>query len=87
MDIPIRQDRKSMRDIRNRKLCGRWGYREKDYIIGNFKNVDPFYEEDEEDDYMYFYTDFNYYDPNLYKEGECDFDDMFDYLDFPKSQS
>lgn len=56
----------------------------KDYIIGNFKNVDPFYEEDEEDDYMYFYTDFNYYDPNLYKEGECDFDDMFDYLDFPK---
>ena len=48
----------------------------KDYIIGNFKNVDPFYEEDEEDDYMYFYTDFNYYDPNLYKEGECDFDDI-----------
>ena len=55
----------------------------KDYIIGNFKNVDPSYEE-LDDEYMDLYTDFNYYDPKLYVGESCDFDDMYDYLDFNK---
>lgn len=55
----------------------------KDYIIGNFKNVDPSYEE-LDDEYMDLYTDFNYYDPKLYVGDSCDFDDMYDYLDFNK---
>ncbi len=50
------------------------------YIIGNFDDLDAEYYDDpplDIDDY----TNFNYYDENLYKKDSCDWDDMFDYLE------
>lgn len=50
----------------------------KDYIIGNFYDVNKNYFDyplDIDD-----YTDFNYYDESLYDGDYCDWDDMSDYL-------
>lgn len=52
----------------------------KDYIIGNFYDLDPEFHEDpplDIDDY----TNFNYYDEDLYSKDSCDWEDMFDYLE------
>lgn len=52
----------------------------KDYIIGNFYDLDPEFYEDppwDIDDY----TNFNYYDDSLYADDECDWNDMYDYLE------
>lgn len=53
------------------------------YIIGDFKNVDPSHEE-LDDEYMDLYTTFGYYNQELYDGNPCEFDDMYDYLDFNK---
>lgn len=55
----------------------------KDYIIGNFYNPEPDFEETF-DDYVEEYTNYNYYDPKYY-EKDCD-DEIFgleDFADFP----
>jgi len=52
----------------------------RDYIIGNFYDVDVDFEEDpplDIDDY----TNFNYYDDELYENDACDWLDMSDYLE------
>ena len=52
----------------------------KDYIIGNFYDVDVDFEEDppiDIDDYV----NFNYYDDALYAPDACDWNDMYDYLE------
>ena len=52
----------------------------KDYIIGNFYDPNP-----EFDGYDPFelgdYTDYKYYDIDLWEQDPCDWDDMSDYLD------
>lgn len=52
----------------------------KDYIIGNFYDPNPDF-----DGYDPFelgdYTNYNYYDDELYAEDYCDWDDMDDYLE------
>ena len=60
----------------------------KDYIVGNFYDVEPEYEDDDIDDYL----NFNYYDDSYYTPSEKDFMDgyvecegysiMDDYLDY-----
>lgn len=55
----------------------------KDYIIGNFYDPEPDFEETF-DDYVEEYTNYNYYDPKYY-EKDCD-DEIFgleDFADFP----
>ena len=52
----------------------------KDHIIGNFYDLDPEFYEDpplDIDDY----TNFNYYDEELYAKDYCDWDEMFDYVE------
>ena len=52
----------------------------KDYIIGNFSDMDvDFYEEPPLD--IDNYTNFNYYDESLYEDDVCDWLDMSDYLE------
>lgn len=56
----------------------------KDYLIGNFYDLTPDFEETPIDDYVEDYTNYNYYDLNLYKKN-CD-DEIFgleDFADFP----
>lgn len=52
----------------------------KDHIIGNFYNPNPDF-----DGYDPFelgdYTNYNYYDDELYADDYCDWDDMYDYLE------
>lgn len=52
----------------------------KDYIIGNFYDVDPGFYEDPVWD-LDEYTTFNYYDESLYADDYCDWNDMSDYLE------
>jgi hypothetical protein len=52
----------------------------KDYIIGNFYDLDvdfDFYDPFELGDY----TNYKYYDEDLYDYDECDWNNMYDYLD------
>ena len=53
-----------------------------DYIIGNFYSPNPDF-----DGYDPFelgdYTNYNYYDDNLYVDDYCNWDDMYDYLEIP----
>ena len=52
----------------------------KNYIIGNFFDLElEFYEDPPLD--IDDYTNFNYYDEDLYAEDKCDWDDMYDYLE------
>lgn len=58
----------------------------KDYIIGNFYDLDvEFYEDPPLD--IDDYTNFNYYDESLYAMDECDWNDMFDYVEIEPTQS
>jgi hypothetical protein len=51
------------------------------YIINNFFEVDPSYEE-EDIEWTDLYTDYKYYDEELYNAyDECEFDDMYNYLE------
>ena len=52
----------------------------KDYIIGNFYDVDVDFEEDPPLD-IDNYTNFNYYNDELYEIDKCDWLDMYDYLE------
>lgn len=55
----------------------------KDYIIGNFYDLTPDFEETPIEDYVEDYTNYNYYDPKLY-EKKCD-DEIFgleEFVDF-----
>lgn len=52
----------------------------KDYIIGNFYDLEPDFVADE----LYQlgeYTDYSYYDEKYYKADACDWDGMYDYLE------
>ena len=57
----------------------------KDHIIGNFYDPNPDFE-----GYDPFelgdYTDYKYYDESLYAYDECDWNDMYDYLEIPSSR-
>lgn len=51
-----------------------------DYIIGNFYDLDVEFVEDDVID-IDNYTNFNYYDNELYEKDSCDWNEMFDYLE------
>ena len=53
----------------------------KDHIIGNFYDLDPEFVEDDFTLDIDDYTNFNYYDEDLYAQDACDWNDMYDYLD------
>lgn len=50
----------------------------KDYIIGNFYDPNPEFEDPFE---LGDYTNYNYYDESLYAADACDWEDMSDYLE------
>ena len=58
----------------------------KDHIIGNFYDLDVEFYEDPPID-IDNYTNFNYYDESLYAMDECDWDEMFDYLEIDPTRS
>ena len=53
----------------------------KDYIIGNFYDLDPEFVEDDLTWDWDDYTNYNYYDESLYAKDLCDWDEMFDYVE------
>jgi len=57
------------------------GIDKKDYIIGNFYDLDPEFVEDDLSLNLDDYTTYDYYDESLYAMDECDWDDMFDYVE------
>lgn len=85
-------------DFEGREACFALGYDDyveggeidkKDYIVGNFYDVEPEYVEDDIDDYIVFnYYDDKYYTPSeqdlMKDEQECEGDSLLDdYLDLP----
>ena len=55
------------------------------YIIGNFDDPNPEFEEDPPID-IDNYTDFKYYDEEYLQTDPCEWDDLSDYIDVPKER-